>query len=172
MSVSLRPAAETDLGFVSALALDPATEPFLMPGAGEEERLREYWLGGGLYLIEREDEGPVGALGLDVVSPRSRITQLNRLMVDPDERRRGIGLEALRAACRLVLVERGFHRLQAEAYGDNEAGQALFERAGFRREGIAGRHIGAGTGGSTAFCSGSWPRSSSPHPPGSRPGRC
>jgi RimJ/RimL family protein N-acetyltransferase len=134
MTVRLRPASEADLEFVSALALDPTTEQFLMPGAGEEERVRDYWLEGGLYVIEQD--GPVGALGLDVVAPRSRISQLTRLMVDPDKRRRGIGLAAVRAACQLALVEQGFHRLQAETYGDNEAGQRLFERAAFRREGV------------------------------------
>jgi RimJ/RimL family protein N-acetyltransferase len=138
MSTRLRLASEADLAFISRLARDPAVEPFLAPGAGKEERLREVLvLGGngpdGLYVVGAEE--PVGALSLRVVSPRSRICELTRLMVDPGQRRAGVGLAAVRQACALVLVEHGFHRLQAEAYGDNEAGQGLFEKAGFRREG-------------------------------------
>ena len=87
-------------------------------------------------MVESAGEGMVGALGLRVVTPRSRICNVTRLMVDPSLRRRGIGRAAVRAACRLALVEHAYHRLQAETYGDNLAGQRLFEAAGFTREGV------------------------------------
>ena len=35
----------------------------------------------------------------------------------------------------MALADHGLHRIQAEVYGDNFAAQALFERAGFVREG-------------------------------------
>ncbi len=137
----LRRATEEDLAFISRLGRHPAVEPFLAPGSWEEDRLRALWVPaeeespGGLYVAELAEAGPVGALALAVVSTRSRICELTRLMVDPERRGAGLGLAAVRLACAVVLVEHGFHRLQAEAYGDNEAGQRLFESAGFRREG-------------------------------------
>jgi RimJ/RimL family protein N-acetyltransferase len=60
-------------------------------------------------------------------------------MVDPDARRQGVAATALRLACRLVLTEHGFHRVQAETYGDNLAAQRLFARVGFTREGVRRR---------------------------------
>lgn len=140
MSLALRPATESDLAFISRLGRNPAVEQFLAPGSGAEERLRAFSAGAGerpagLYVAELPSTGAVGALGLAVVSTRSRICELTRLMVDPERRRAGVGLAAVRQACALVLIEHGFHRLQAETYGDNEAGQRLFEKAGFRREG-------------------------------------
>jgi RimJ/RimL family protein N-acetyltransferase len=39
----------------------------------------------------------------------------------------------------VALVDCGLHRIEAQVYGDNVAGQRLFERAGFRREGIRRR---------------------------------
>jgi RimJ/RimL family protein N-acetyltransferase len=136
--VSLRPAGESDLELVSAWARHPDAEAFLMPGAGEEGRLREFWLGGGLYVAAL-GRAPVAALGLEVVSARSRICALSRLVVDPGRRRQGIGLATVAAACRLALGEQGQHRVQAETYGDNLAGQRLFEAAGFTREGVRRR---------------------------------
>ncbi len=144
--VHLRRALEEDLGFASELGRDPAVASFLMPGAGDPDRLKDFWLEqaaeegpGGLYVVELAGHGLAGAMGLGVVSSRSQICLLTRLMVDPALRRRGVGLASVRSACRLVLIEHGYHRLQAETYGENTAARHLFEAAGFTREGIRRR---------------------------------
>jgi RimJ/RimL family protein N-acetyltransferase len=56
-------------------------------------------------------------------------------MVRPEARGAGVGTCAIRTACRLVLVDHGLHRIETQVYEDNLAGQRLFERAGFTREG-------------------------------------
>lgn len=145
--LELRPADDGDLEFLSALALDPLVEPFLAPGAGEEERLRALLPTGdegpgdptGLLVIELGDRGPVGALALQLVSERSRIAELTRLMVSPQARRAGVATAAVRLVCRRAFDELGLHRVQAETYGDNPAAQRVFERAGFTREGTRRR---------------------------------
>lgn len=143
--VRLRGAREEDLRFVSELGSDPTVARFLMPGAGDPAGVREFWVEqhreegpGGLYVVELAGRA-VGAMGLGVASARSQICVLTRLMVHPAMRRRGVGLAAVGAACRLVLLEHGFHRLQSETYGENVAGQRLFEAAGFTREGVRRR---------------------------------
>ena len=143
--VSLRLAAPgEDFEFLSALARDPAVEPYLAPGRGEPTALAE--LAGppseppqGVYLIDTPPGRPVGGLALTVVNRRSRICDLSRVMLSPDARGAGIAVEAVRLMCRAVLVDREFHRIEAQVYGDNVAGQRLFERAGFTREGIRRR---------------------------------
>jgi RimJ/RimL family protein N-acetyltransferase len=144
--ISLALAGEGDIPFLSALAKDPAVAPFLAVGAGDADALRALLSEAartqgphGPFVVRALDGEPLGGLALRVVNQRSRICQLSRLMIRPDRRGVGIGLAAVRRACRLVLAECSFHRLELEAYGDNLAGQALFARAGFTREGTRRR---------------------------------
>lgn len=141
--VSLEPATEEDIPFLSALARDPDVEPFLMIGAGDEAALRALLLerrlesdAHGLFVIQSPAGERLGGLTLRVSNRRSRICDLSRLMVRPDRRRAGIAAAAVSLASRRALVEDGLHRIQAEVYGHNPASQALFERAGFVCEGI------------------------------------
>ena len=90
-------------------------------------------------MVEPARGGPLGALTLLPANRRSSICDISTVMVRPDVRRSGIALEAVRLACHLALAEQGLHRVQAEVYGDNVAGQRLFERAGFAREGTRRR---------------------------------
>lgn len=144
--VTLRRAGSEDLAYLSALASDPEVEPFLAPGAGAPERLEAILARAeqdgepsGLFVVEDPAGDPVGGLTLQLTSANSRICELTRLMVDPCRRRLGIGSQAVLLACRRTFVEYGFHRVQAETYGDNLVGQQLFERVGFVREGVRRR---------------------------------
>jgi RimJ/RimL family protein N-acetyltransferase len=141
--VELRAATADDFGFLSELARDPLVEPYLAPGVGEPERLqatldRAQSEGppSGLFVIRAAAGEALGGLALVSYSQRSRICELKTLMVSPAVHRSGVASAAVRLACRYALVEHGFHRLQAETYGDNLGGQRLFERLGFAREGI------------------------------------
>lgn len=142
----LRGAAAGDLPFLSELACSPEVEPYLAPGVGEIERLEAILAQGeadgppsGLFVISTGSGERLGGLALTIYSPRSRICNLTTLMVAPALRRSGVAGQAVRLACRHVLVQHGFHRLQAETYGDNLAGQRLFEGLGFTREGVRRR---------------------------------
>lgn len=144
--LELRSATSDDLPFLTELARQPEVEPYLAPGVGEPERLEgilaQAELDGppsGLFVIRSGSDERLGGLALTVYSPRSRICNLTTLMVRPATRRSGVATHAVRLACRHALVKHGFHRLQAETYGDNLAGQRLFERLGFVREGVRRR---------------------------------
>jgi RimJ/RimL family protein N-acetyltransferase len=133
---------EQDLSFLSALARDPLVEPFLAPGTGEPEALRalversgQAQLPEGLYVIHSPEGRPLGGLALVSFSRRSRICGLERVMLRPDARGTGVATAAIHLAARTALIDHGLHRVQAEVYEDNIAGQRLFERAGFTREG-------------------------------------
>jgi RimJ/RimL family protein N-acetyltransferase len=142
--LTLRGAAADDLPFLSELARSPEVEPYLAPGVHErlEAILAEAENDGppgGLFVICADSDERLGGLALRIYSPRSRICNLTTLMVAPALRRSGVASQAVRLACRHALVDHGFHRLQAETYGDNLAGQRLFERLGFVREGVRRR---------------------------------
>jgi RimJ/RimL family protein N-acetyltransferase len=126
-----------DLAFLSELARDPAIEPFLAPGRSEAAPLRELSAAQppfGVYVIEAAGER-LGGLTLNSSSERSRICDVSRVMVRPDARGAGVALEALRLICHVAFDEARQHRIEAQVYGHNGAGQRLFERAGFTREG-------------------------------------
>ena len=143
--VSVRLAAKDhDLEFLSALARDPAVAPFLAPGRGESDALRELLSQGdadpyGLYVIEVPQGDRLGGLALTKAARTSPICAISHLMVRPDVRRSGIALAAVRLAAQMALVEHGLHRIEAQVYADNLAGQRLFERSGFKQEGIRRR---------------------------------
>ena len=60
-------------------------------------------------------------------------------MLRPDARGAGLASAAVRLAAQAALVDHGLHRIEAQVYADNVAGQRLFERVGFTREGIRRR---------------------------------
>jgi RimJ/RimL family protein N-acetyltransferase len=146
ISLKLRQATDDDVTYLSALAADPKVEPFLAFGAADEDRLRSLIAApgpgpgsGGLLVVESEAGETLGAIGLTVVNPRSRICDVSRVMVAPDRRRSGVAATAIWLACRHALVDHEMHRVQAECYGDNAAAHRLFERVGFTREGTRRR---------------------------------
>jgi aminoglycoside 6'-N-acetyltransferase len=49
---------------------------------------------------------------------------------------RGIGTEAVRQVARILLEERGHHRVTIDPHADNEAAVRSYEKAGFRRVGV------------------------------------
>ena len=145
-NISLIRATDDDISFLSALADHPEVEPFLAVGSGDEDVLRGLVSDGGtdrgprgLFVIRSPEGELVGGLALSVVNHRSRICELSRLMIRPEKRRTGIASAAVRLACRTVLVDHSFHRIQLEVYGDNLGAQALFAHVGFVREGTRRR---------------------------------
>jgi RimJ/RimL family protein N-acetyltransferase len=144
--LSLVPATEEDLPFLSKLAADPAVEPYLAFGAAEEERLRGVLHTPGsapdstaLLRIESDAGETLGALALSLINSRSRICDISRLMIRPDRRRSGVAATAIALACAQALQDHRMHRVQTECYGDNAAAHRLFERVGFTREGVRRR---------------------------------
>lgn len=134
----LRPAQDTDLAWVAAIARDPRVEPTLAPSAADE-------LPGAIARGELlVDAARRGAARLVVTVARHGLASIRTVVVDPDRHGEGIGLALVAALVDEAFAARGLHRLEAEAYGFNTAGCRLFERAGFTRDGVRrqawGRH--------------------------------
>ena len=58
------------------------------------------------------------------------------VFVDPAVRGRGIGTEAVRRVVRMLMDERGHHRVVIDPAASNLAAVRAYEKAGFRRVGI------------------------------------
>jgi RimJ/RimL family protein N-acetyltransferase len=143
---ALRRATETDVRFLAELASHDEVEPFMaaVSPRSHDELLEEVRRSEddarhhGRFVVEVEGE-PIGALAFSVANRRSRIADLHAVMLHPDHRGRGLGVEATRLLVRHLVFDLGYHRVQLEVYGFNERALALFERAGFVREGVRRR---------------------------------
>ena len=143
---TLRRATEADVDFLVELASHEEVEPFMaaVSARGRVELLEEVRRSDddpqhhGRFVVEVDDE-PAGALAFSVANRRSRIADLYAIMLHPGHRGRGLGVEATRLLVRHLVFDLGYHRVQLEVYGFNERALALFERAGFVREGARRR---------------------------------
>jgi RimJ/RimL family protein N-acetyltransferase len=146
----LRPVAENDVPVLAALAARPeiaGSLAFVSPWLEDDVRSaitagREDPAAEGRLVIELADgDGwrAAGALAFSCANRRSRIAYLFGVMVDPAFRGRGLGGRAARTLAVHLVRNLGYHRVQLEVYGFNEAAQRLFERAGFTREGVRRR---------------------------------
>jgi RimJ/RimL family protein N-acetyltransferase len=142
--VTLRRATAEDRDRLAALIRDERI-------AGSLSRLADEALEGALaatlagsedeavLVVEDDDGGAVGLACWYVENFRSRIARIHTVAIDPGAQGRGHAVGALREVVRLVLEERGMHRLEAEVYGFNTAARAAFVRAGFTEEGVRRR---------------------------------
>lgn len=143
---ALRRATEADVDFLVELASHDEVEPFMaaVSARGRDELLAEVRRSDddpqhhGRFVVEVEGE-PAGALAFSVANRRSRIADLHAIMLHSDHRGRGLGVGATRLLVRHLVFDLGYHRVQLEVYGFNERALALFERAGFLREGVRRR---------------------------------
>ena len=147
-AVRLRPATPADAELLAALVADPRVARTLAAVTPSEpaelrrlvESAAEHPDEEGRLVVEAALDGrpprAVGSVAWTTRNRRSRIAEVQALVVAPDAWGRGVGEAALRALVADLVHGRGFHRVELEAYGFNGAAHRLFERAGFRREGV------------------------------------
>lgn len=93
---------------------DPETTRFAIEVDGRVAGLIQYW---------EEPEPTCRHAGIDV-------------FLDPALHGRGIGTEAVREVVRLLIEERGHHRITIDPAADNAAAIRCYENVGFRRVGV------------------------------------
>ena len=119
----------------------PTALPFQTPSEAadafrDQERLstRER-----LMTILRSDKTPVGWIDFLNLNPHNQSAELE-LVIDPDERRKGYGLEATKLMCRYLFECRGLNKVYVHTPEYNTGMIALLTKAGFRQDGIIRHH--------------------------------
>lgn len=89
-----------------------------------------------LLIVNRVDDQPLGAAGLNKIDFRHRHAEFGLMLGDPDQWNKGYGTEATR-----LIVQYGFdtvnlHRIYLHVHEDNIGGIRAYEKVGFRREGV------------------------------------
>jgi RimJ/RimL family protein N-acetyltransferase len=140
----LTPARDGDRAWLTELVQHPEVVGSLAVGADATllaalERITAGAEDEGVLVVEDEQGGRVGLVCWQTHNRRSRIAGIHTLVIDPAARGHGHGTSALREVVRLLLAERGFHRVEGGTYGFNHSARRAFEAAGFVQEGIRRR---------------------------------
>jgi RimJ/RimL family protein N-acetyltransferase len=78
----------------------------------------------------------VGYVELGALDARNRSARIGRVLIAPQARGRGLGVEMMRAALAHAFDVLRVHRAELGVFDVNPRALACYERAGFRREGM------------------------------------
>jgi RimJ/RimL family protein N-acetyltransferase len=106
-----------------------------------EDQLRDHYEGSQGAVGRRgfrgvEDGRTVGSLELDRIDREHHSASISRVIVDPDERGRGVASGMLREVLGLCFLELDLHRVELRVFASNEPAIACYESVGFVREGL------------------------------------
>jgi len=88
-----------------------------------------------LAVVDRATDEVVGEVVINGVDPANRSANF-RTLIGPGGRDRGLGTEAARLVIDHVFAELGLHRLSLEVYAFNPRARRVYEKVGFRSEGV------------------------------------
>lgn len=77
-----------------------------------------------------------GHIELGALDPRNRSLRIGRVLIAPAFRGRGLGVEMMRLALRIAFEDHGAHRVELGVFDVNPGAIAVYEKAGFRRDGV------------------------------------
>jgi RimJ/RimL family protein N-acetyltransferase len=142
--IVLRPVAGSDVPGLRDLVSDP--EGRRLTGthadlAADEDALRAYYATRhehadrlDLAIVEKASGEYAGEVVLNDLDQVNRSCGL-RIGLRPGFRDRGLGSEAVRLVLEYAFDQVGLHRIALEVFSFNQRAQAVYERAGFVREG-------------------------------------
>jgi RimJ/RimL family protein N-acetyltransferase len=95
-----------------------------------------------LYLIVETKGGEaVGRLDVMNIDARNRSAEIGLYVGETAIHGQGLGTDALMSACRYLFEQRGLHRVGLSVMTGNVRAIAIYERLGFRREGMLRAHL-------------------------------
>lgn len=136
-AVALRPLAEDDIEYVRILR-NRYRDCFLFSGEISAPAQKKWY---SAYLEKDADymftvylgERRIGAAAIYEVDRDAGTGEFGRLMIErQDPPIKGLGADAVRAACRVAFEQMGLHRLKLYVYCDNVPAQITYLKAGFR----------------------------------------
>lgn len=151
--VTLRPFREEDLPALREALLDPEAriltgsvhdegQAHAPPTAEDEEAMREWFLTRNaqgdrldLEVVDKPTGNCVGEVVLNQWDPGDESCNF-RIFIGPRGRDRGLGTEATRLIVGYGFEHLGLHRISLEVYAFNPRARHVYEKVGFRPEGV------------------------------------
>ncbi|MFQ6007316.1 MAG: GNAT family N-acetyltransferase [Candidatus Zixiibacteriota bacterium] len=90
-------------------------------------------------VVRKDDQTPVGEAAFFNYNPQNRSAELG-LLIDPDERKKGYGKDAMQLLCRYLFKHRGLNKVYAQTPAFNEAAVGLLKSLGFKKDGTLRDH--------------------------------
>jgi UDP-4-amino-4,6-dideoxy-N-acetyl-beta-L-altrosamine N-acetyltransferase len=142
--VLLREIEESDLDLIVKWRNDPEVLRYLFSYLPISSASQRQWYQRYLtddrqqtFVIVLKDENkPVGTIGLSVIDHRDQKAELGIMIGEKGERGKGVGEEALRLLIGYAFTQMNLRKIKALAFADNETAIRLYEKCGFRREGL------------------------------------
>jgi len=94
-----------------------------------------------LGIFTKKEEKHIGNITVHSIDHQNRIAEIGILIGNKDMHLRGFGLEALSLVVYHAFIRLNLNKLCAGLVKGNVASQRLFEKAGFKREGILREHF-------------------------------
>jgi len=89
------------------------------------------------FGVETITEGRlIGGVGLEKTSPESRRATLGIALGDKQFWNGGYGTDTMRVICRFGFETMNLHRIDLEVYASNARARRVYEKVGFKQEGI------------------------------------
>ncbi|MCK9486842.1 MAG: GNAT family N-acetyltransferase [Dehalococcoidia bacterium] len=159
LDVRLRPITEADLPDMLRWLADPEVVRFYGSPPESLEECRQQYLEPGVnpcwrFIIEWGDLGRGGGGGAGGARSVGEVQYWRRYPGDeylwdagvdifigePDARGRGVGIETVRTMLRYLFEEKGVHRVTIDPEVANTRAIHVYERAGFRLDGVLRHH--------------------------------
>lgn len=90
-------------------------------------------------IIRSRADGAVGMVSLFNIDAKHQSAEIG-IYVDPQHQRRGYAADALRMVVRFAFMEMNLHKVYCSILAFNEASVRLFERVGFKSDGVRRAH--------------------------------
>ena len=131
--VRLRPATEADLDILTAILQEPGVAEWW--GAWDRERVRKDFLEDEddieVFVIELQGEAVGGIEVWQEPDPEYLHGGID-LFLTADRQDQGLGGDAIRAAIRHLIEDKGHHRVTIDPAADNARAIRAYEKVGFR----------------------------------------
>jgi diamine N-acetyltransferase len=145
-SVYLRPAEREDVPLMVGWLSDDRTYATLASVAPYSIAQEERWFEDAVtaqgrtqwhFLVcRRDDDRPVGMIGLHEVDERNGNASLGIVIGDPADRGHGYGSDAIRAILAFAFGSLRLERVWLDVYDFNPGARRIYERQGFVTEGV------------------------------------
>jgi len=150
--INFRPFRLEDAQFVNKLRQQDTLEELIggvkrpVPYEREVKWIQDIILGDNQHIIyyavtEKNDDNIIGYVSISEIDYRNGTCHFSGIKIDPDRSGKGLGTEAVLKSMKYVFEELRMERCMALCLENNSASVRMFEKAGFKKEGLMRRNI-------------------------------